>query len=60
MKKRNYLTCLLFIVNITLQGGRPITKEDIVNLKFVSSPTMDPKGENVETKKCLGSVDPPN
>ena len=47
MKKRNYLICLLFIVNITLQGGRPITKEDIVNLKFVSSPTMDPKGENV-------------
>ena len=47
MKKRNYLTCLLFIINITLQGGRSITKEDIVNLRYVSSPSMGPKGDNV-------------
>ena len=47
MKKRNYLTCLFFIINITLQGGRSITKEDIVNLRYVSSPAMGPKGDNV-------------
>ena len=47
MKKRNYLTCLLFIINITLQGGRSITKEDIVNLRYVSSSAMGPKGDNV-------------
>ena len=47
MKKRNYFTCLLFIINITLQGGNYITKEDIVNLRYISSPAMSPKGDNI-------------
>ena len=33
MKHRYFFTCLLFLVNAVLQGGRNITKEDIVNLQ---------------------------
>ena len=47
MKKRNYLNFLLFIINITLHGERSITKEDIVNLRYVSSPAMSPKGNSL-------------
>ena len=47
MKHRYFITCLLFLINTILQGGRSITKEDIVNLQYVLSPTMSPDGDNI-------------
>ena len=47
MKHRYFFTCLLFLVNAVLQGGRTITKEDIVNLQYVFSPAMSPDGDNI-------------
>ena len=47
MGKSKYLTCLFFICNIILPAGRSITKEDIVNLQYVSSPSFSPMGDNI-------------
>ena len=47
MKHRYFFTCLLFLVNTFVQGGRAITKEDIVNLQYVFSPAMSPDGDNI-------------
>ncbi len=47
MKHRYFFTCLLFLVNAVLQGGRTITKEDIVNLQYVFSQAMSPDGDNI-------------
>ena len=40
MNHRYFFTCLFFLINAVLQGGRTITKEDIVNLQYVFSPAL--------------------
>ena len=42
-----FLVCLTFYLNPFLYGARSITKEDIVNLKYVSSAQISPNGENI-------------
>ena len=47
MKHKYFFTCLFFLFNTFVQGGRTITKEDIVNLQYVLSPAMSPDGDNI-------------
>ena len=47
MKHKYFITFLLFLINTILQGGRSITKEDIVNLQYVFSPAISPDGDNI-------------
>ena len=37
----------ILLINICLLSGRSITKEDIANLRYVSSPSMSPDGNDV-------------
>jgi len=47
MIQRYIFTYLFFLINTILFAGRSITKEDIVNFQYVSSPAMSPNGENI-------------
>ncbi len=45
MKKR--ILFILLISVVLLPGGRKITPEDIVNLRYVHSPAVDPSGQYI-------------
>ena len=47
MKNKNYLSIIIFILITYPIHGRSITKEDIVDLRYVTTPTLSPEGDNV-------------
>jgi len=44
---KNNILFIFIITGVILAGGRKITPEDIVNLKYATSPVMDVSGKNI-------------